>query len=365
MSDMASASHSGSDTKAGSSNFIPSLDGLRAVSILIVFASHAGVSNLIPGGFGVTVFFFLSGFLITTLMIREFDRYGSVAFGAFYLRRALRLLPPLFITLVVSMTAVRAGFLDGDLDPATVFSQVFFIYNYYGLYGDGGSNVEGLSILWSLSVEEQFYLFFPALFVVNARGGISLSFIVALIAAIVIWRTVRVVGFGHEEWMVYISTDTRLDSLLYGCLLAILDWRGLSRRVFPQGPAAGLMIAFALIVLLVTFAVRDPVFRSTLRYTLQGIALMPLFHYAVTRPSMLPFRPLNWAPVRRLGVYSYTIYLVHFVVILGLERADFGAPGEPLFIATAAIVSVGYAALIYELAERPLKPFRARTTGHG
>ena len=108
------------------SAYIPSLDGLRAVSILIVLLSHAGVSQRIPGGFGVTIFFFLSGFLITTLLLREYDRNGTVSLRNFYIRRLLRLTPPLLLTLLAAAVLYMLGFVRGALDPATLLSQIFF-----------------------------------------------------------------------------------------------------------------------------------------------------------------------------------------------------------------------------------------------
>jgi len=345
--------------------YIPSLDGLRAISILIVFASHAGVSDKIPGGFGVTVFFFLSGYLITSLLITEHDRHGHIALGTFYLRRVVRLGPPLLVTLAVALVAAAADLVEGDMDPRAVLSQIFFYYNYHMLYGGGGDSVEGFGILWSLSVEEHFYLIWPALFILIATGRLVLGHLGALLAAIVAWRAVRFFMLGDVEWTIYVSTDTRFDSLLYGCLLALMARRGLADRVFPPGAGARWgYLAVALAVLLLSFLYRDEAFRSTLRYTVQGLALMPIFHYAVTQSDHWLFRPLNWAPVRRIGVYSYTIYLAHFVIIGGLTYQGFSQPGAPVFIAAAAVLSVVYAHLVYRYAERPFQPLRKRLTGH-
>lgn len=349
----------------GQAGQIASLDGIRAVSIALVFLGHAGLSTLIPGGFGVTVFFFLSGFLITTLLIREHDQHGHVAIGAFYLRRVVRLGPPILITLAAATALALAGLADGDLSPAAFLSQLFFLYNYYGLTAGAQTSVEGLGVLWSLSVEEHFYLLWPVAFIAIARGRLGLRSVVAVLAVILLWRGVRVAVLGHDEWTIYTSTDTRLDSLLYGCLLALLARRGLAGRLFPDTTPLRIgLIAGALAVLVATFVIRDEIFRSTLRYTLQGLALMPLFHYAVTRPGDLMFRPLNWAPVRRVGVLSYTIYLCHYVIILALQHNGVGEIGDPLLIALSGVLAYGFAALVYRLAEAPLKPLRARLSGH-
>ena len=133
---------------------IPSLDGLRAVSIMLVYFSHAGVSDLIPGGFGVTVFFFLSGFLITTLLCREHDRTDRIAFGAFYLRRLLRLGPPLLVTMALAVVLVWVGWAEGDLSAEAMLAQILFVYNYYQFLPDAGVGVEGLGEQTQICVDD-------------------------------------------------------------------------------------------------------------------------------------------------------------------------------------------------------------------
>lgn len=347
------------------SSYIPSLDGLRAVSILIVFLSHAGYGHIVPGGFGVTIFFFLSGYLITTLLTREWDRYGQIALKAFYLRRVLRLGPPIVITLAVSLSLVAAGLAVGGFDAMTVFSQVFFFFNYYTLYASEILTVEGLGILWSLAVEEHFYLIWPALFILLARGKIGTRTLLGLLVAILLWRAIRFYGFGANEWTIYISTDTRFDSLLYGCLLAMLTWDGRAEHIFPdRAPVRIAYIIGALIILLLCLAIRGDAFRSTLRYSLQGIALMPIFYYAVTRPGDMIFRPLNWSAIRKIGLWSYTIYLIHHVIINALIHNGVGRNGEPHILILSAVLSAGFAAAVYAWAEKPLHPLRRKLTGH-
>lgn len=325
---------------------------------------HTKVSPLIPGGFGVTVFFFLSGFLITMLLTREFDRYGFIAVRAFYMRRVVRLGPPLLVRLLLSACAVWLGLADGEPSFGATISQILFYYNYYNITHADIDTVYGLNVLWSLSVEEHFHLIWPAIFVLLSQRSIRFGHIIWLLAAILAWRCIRFYIVGSDEWTIYIATDTRLDSLLFGCVLALLIWRGDARRLFPAGQAAVAICMFALAMLLFTFVWRDDAFRSTLRYTIQGLALTPLFYYAVAYPDSPMFRPLNWAPVRRIGVYSYTMYLAHYVIIGILENLGLDISNSIVFAPVAATAATAYAALLYEIAEKPFHPLRKRLKGH-
>lgn len=344
---------------------IPSLDGLRAISIALVFASHVGFGHIVPGGFGVTIFFFLSGYLITTLLTREWDSYGSIAQKEFYLRRIVRLGPPIVLTLIVSLFLATAGLAEGRFDLMTVVSQLLFFYNYFSLYAADQATVEGLGILWSLAVEEHFYLIWPTLFILLVSRAFELRYLVALLLAVLIWRGIRYYVFGSDEWVIYISTDTRLDSLLYGCLLAMMAWRGHADRVFGPGLLTRLIwLGVAAVVLVVCLVIRDDAFRSVPRYSLQGLALMPIFHYAVTRPTDIWFQPLNWTAVRRIGQWSFTIYLIHFVIIKALVFNGIGQLGDLQVVLLSAALSIAFAAATYRWLEKPLHPLRRRLTGH-
>ena len=117
--------------------YIPSLDGIRAVAAMLVFVSHAGWSHIIPGGFGVTIFFFLSGYLITTLLRREFEKTGSINFKNFYLRRVYRIFPPLYIILFLISILALTGIVEHQMRPWAVVSQVFYWTNYYMIFYAG------------------------------------------------------------------------------------------------------------------------------------------------------------------------------------------------------------------------------------
>ena len=194
------------------------------------------------------------------------------------------------------------------------------------------------------------------------RGRIRLGHIVGLIVLFLVWRYIRVLFLQDSEWDIYISTDTRFDGLLFGCLLAIMQaW-------YPQRLKCGAlpmlaMLAVALVALGASFVIRDPVFRSTLRYTVQGLALMPIFHFAVTVPQGTIFRPLNWAPLRRIGVWSYTVYLIHFVLISALEANGLAPQNRLLFALIVLVLSCLWAALVFEVGEKPFHAWRRRLAG--
>jgi peptidoglycan/LPS O-acetylase OafA/YrhL len=337
------------------SGVIPSLDGLRAVSILIVLASHTGYGAVVPGGLGVTIFFFLSGYLITTLLIEESERSGRISIGKFYLRRAFRLFPPLVVTLVVAYSLVMLGLLNGGISWAGVLAQLLYFANYYGLFYDpGNTTAAGTGILWSLAVEEHFYMIYPALLAGMLALGLSKQRIVVVLAlvcvAVLAWRMhlVGVPNFKAER--TYYSSDTRIDSIVFGCLLALVanprdEKRGASNP-FLQPMSAALLVAAA-IVMLTTIVWRDIYFRETFRYSLQGLALMPVFYFAIKYATHFPFTLLNHPWVKRIGVYSYAIYLIHYVVVNAIEKnVPWLASVKPLLVLMTFVIAALYAAVL-------------------
>jgi peptidoglycan/LPS O-acetylase OafA/YrhL len=142
---------------AGEGLHVPSLDGIRALSFLVVFAAHAGLDSLVPGGFGVTVFFFLSGFLITTLLRIEEEAHGTLSFRSFYARRALRILPPFYLVLALAASAAWTGLLPGGLEPRAVAAQALHLANFWIVRHGYAGQPAGTGVYWSLAVEEHFY----------------------------------------------------------------------------------------------------------------------------------------------------------------------------------------------------------------
>jgi peptidoglycan/LPS O-acetylase OafA/YrhL len=342
---------------------MPSLDGIRTFSFLVVFLAHAGLDAFVPGGFGVTVFFFLSGFLITTLLRLEYDRHGDVSFRQFYLRRVLRILPPFYLVLAASVAAASFRVVPGGLQWPAVVAQACHFANYrIVLHGYRGMPA-GTGVYWSLAVEEHFYLVFPWLYLALRRSGAAplrqATILWAICGAVFAWRCVLVYGLHTMTDRTYVASDTRVDSILFGCALAVygnpvLDGQSsVSDRTWKL-----IFLPLSALLLGVTFLYRPPAFRETLRYSLQGVALYPLFIAAVRFPTWGPFRILNLRLVAFLGVLSYSLYLVHHVVIDALEmHVPLPAIARgPLALA----ISIGIAWGIYRVVERPCANLRKR-----
>ncbi|AWN35454.1 acyltransferase family protein [Methylobacterium radiodurans] len=302
---------------------IPGLDGIRAVAVLVVMLGHYGLGRIVPGGLGVTIFFFLSGFLITTLLLRESDASGRIDLRNFYVRRFLRLAPEL--TVFVLVTGALALVLGKVIRPAELLAALFYVTNYYHL-------AQGMCIetcadwhsLWSLAVEEHFYLIFPLVLILNGSAPRRLLLILSAVLLISpVWRAVvEASGRFDPEWT-YKASDARFDSIAYGAWLAVVFARfpAWLVRVRDRGVP---LLALAGLLMLLSLTIRDPMFRATLRYTLQGVALGLLFVvlYASARGAPL-LSVLEWRPLRWIGQVSYGAYLWHFVPLsAGLYLMD-------------------------------------------
>ncbi|WP_257170274.1 acyltransferase [Bradyrhizobium sp. SRS-191] len=359
--------HTLAQAQAGMSVTIPSLDGIRALSVLIVVLGHSGLQAQIPGGFGVTVFFFLSGFLITTLMLSEHERTGTLAISKFYARRAFRLMPPLLITLAIAYGLTSAGLLDGGITWKGLAAQLLYFANYYGLFFDPGNTVpDGTGILWSLAVEEHFYIIYPLLMIgllgaaLRPRTiGLLLG---ALCLAVLAWRIHLVHAPGFFSDRTYYASDTRIDSIAFGCILALVINPARQRSpTATMSAAQWVLLLSAAAVLLLTLVYRDPAFRETARYSLQGLALMPLFYFAVRFADAPLFRPLNRSWVMTLGTYSYAIYLIHNVVIRAIDKTFPTIAAKPyLLFPLALLISILYAAAIERFVEPYFRELRHR-----
>jgi peptidoglycan/LPS O-acetylase OafA/YrhL len=363
----------GDPTKPAKAPFhIPSLDGLRAISWGIVFVGHAWEGSHFPGGFGVTVFFFLSGYLITTLMRMEFEKSGTVSFKDFYIRRALRILPPFYLVLGAGVVLALFGYLRPPPDLAlAVTAQGFHMANYW-MITHPGHFMDGTGVYWSLAIEEHFYLVFPALYLflmkrVSLRKHLP-AILLGLCGAVLAWRIFCTVVLHRSDESVYVSTDTRIDAIIWGCILAVhrnpmLDkdhvgatpiWRYV---LFPMG------VVLILVCLLLGNEHHGNIFfRQTIRYTLIDLGLYPIFAVAIARPDFLPMRPLQWAPLRFVGTLSYSLYLVHHVIIYMVGGPAENARAAVRIGGLALVLSFAISYAIYRFVEQPAANLRRRLT---
>jgi peptidoglycan/LPS O-acetylase OafA/YrhL len=300
---------------------IASLDGIRAVAIALVFLSHNGRFDIVPGGLGVTAFFVLSGFLITTLMRVEYANTGSLDLPAFYLRRLFRLMPPLLLVVLLTLLAHAAGLVRATPTLASVASVIFYFANYFAIFHPADAVPDGLGVTWSLAVEEHFYIVFPvlALLLFRFRRAASVIPLGVLCAGILAWRC-WLFTHGASTNRIYLATDTRIDAILIGCALALLCNPVLDSVPRLARQHTGAICIAALGVLLATLVYRNEYFRWTVRFTIQGLALAPLIYLAVAQHRLAAFRWLNAGPVAYLGKISYTVYLTHETCLIFINE---------------------------------------------
>src|SRR6266540_1185461 len=340
---------------------IPSLDGISAISFLTVFLSHARLSRLVPGYVGLSVFFFLSGYLITTLLRLEFDKTGNISLKQFYLRRTLRIFPPLYLVLAVACALPLLGFVRGSVLPGTVAIQAAHLTNYYIIYKGWWEGIApGTWVYWSLAVEEHFYLLFPLLYLALKRyvptGRQQALVLLGLCAVVLAWRCGLVFGFHAARDRTYLATDTRVDAILTGCILAV--WRNpmLDGDSIDDRWLKWVWVPLGALAFLVSIVVRVPEFEQTFRYTLQSFGLFLLFIAAIRWHDRGVVRVLNWPLVRRLGVLSYSLYLMHTAAIWAFsERTSWGALARGM---AAFVTLIVLAALIHRYVERPCARLR-------
>lgn len=342
---------------------IPSLDGLRCIAILIVFLSHAmnaaGISRMVPGHFGVTLFFVLSGYLITTLMRQELERSGGINIPLFYVRRALRIFPAFYLVLVV-MAAV--GLHSGASDPQFLVGQSLHLTNYQIIWAGWQAPIAPhTEVYWSLAVEEHFYLVFPFLFVFLSRRGASAqvaAWLLGICGVILLWRCVLVFAYAAPYDRTYLATDTRIDAILFGCVLALWGNPALDATRIAEATWKRLLFPMSVVGLFLSLVLGDREFRETFGYTIQALCLFPVFITAVRYPDWGMMRLLNLKPIKWVGFVSYGIYLIH-PSMLAVAQSLVGTAFLPLTL-TAAALTVSAAALLYYAIERPLARLRKR-----
>ncbi len=346
-----------------SSSYIPALDGLRAIAFLCVFGAHATahtISRFVPATFGVTIFFFLSGYLITTLLRGELEKTGTVSLRDFYIRRALRIFVPMYVAYLVAFVLAKlfqqpAGTGEGLL------AALLYCFNYVRMLAPEATVPAGMDVIWSLSVEEHFYILFPLLFLALARYRASartkVGLLLALCVAGLCWRTFVELHNFPASWTYY-ATDCRFDSILWGSLLALWNNPRFERPLPVLKRYSGLFAGTAFVATIATMFSGSLLYRDTLRYSLQGIFLYFIFFFAISSSTHWSVRWLENPALRYLGWVSYSMYLIHVVLlhILGAHLPEKDWIVAPVCFA----VTLLYAVVIRHTVELPLQAVRSR-----
>jgi peptidoglycan/LPS O-acetylase OafA/YrhL len=347
--------------------YVPALDGMRAIAVALVIAYHLGYSGVAGGYIGVEVFFILSGWLVCALLMNEQQRTGAIALGGFWLRRARRLLPAM--AAVIAGTLVVAAFAQPE-KLSELRTQAFAAATYHlnwrlvvdqQSYFEAAEGPSALEHLWSLSIEEQFYLIFPLLaaFVLAKRSRPAAVRIVLGLA--LVSTVLRFVLYqpGSDPSRVYFGTDTRLSGLLMGVALGLF-WT--PNRLRPHATRRftltmdAIAVAGAAVVAWYAFGLdehRSTAFRGG--FTAVQIATVAVLAVAVYPAPTMTARVLSVAPLRWVGQRSYGIYLIHWPVIVFLSDAPGEQPESPIAVAVEVALVLGLAALSYRFFEQPVR----------
>jgi peptidoglycan/LPS O-acetylase OafA/YrhL len=340
----------------------PALDGVRGVAIALVVSWHA-FGWPARGFLGVQMFFVLSGFLITTLLLQEWHRTGSISLPSFYRRRALRLLPALAALLITYavVQAAREALNPGALDLSTALKGAligaFYITNI--AQAAGVVLPVALNHLWSLAAEEQFYLLWPFALAAALRRGVPRRVMTAgLTIAIVLVALQRLyVSLGDaSRARLHYGPDVSFDAILVGCLLGIWFAAGEAPRALRSARAVRLAVFPALAVVLLSVVVvgtdsKPAYWGALLPFSIaSGLVIWAL----MTRRARWLERALGVRPLVALGVISYSLYLWHPIVIWSGSRLA----GLPTAVGAALAVAVATGSYVF--VERPFLRLKRR-----
>jgi len=355
----------------GEMGYLPGLDGLRAVAIIGVLLYHAGI-DWMPGGFlGVDVFFVISGFLITSLILEEYDRSGRVNFTKFYLGRARRLLPAVAVLLIAVGLAVLIVYQDAlSAFREDALATVFYVNNWWYIFVDQ-SYFESvgrpplLKHLWSLSVEEQFYLIWPAFALLLMRsGGRPLVRRLALVLAIAstVWMAVLSIRNGYpvdaDPSRAYFGTDSHSMGLLVGAGLATM-WR--PGRLSTQVPRGAQLIITGIGVTSLAAVIGFYLFVGEFTPWLYRGGFLALAFFttaliaAVTHPASFLGPALGTGVLRYIGRRSYGIYLWHWPIFMVTRPGIDVEWSEPVTFVVRIALTLVIAELSYRLVEMPIR----------
>jgi peptidoglycan/LPS O-acetylase OafA/YrhL len=334
---------------------IPSLDGLRAVAIGLVALSHlagersfpipfAPVDKIDAGPLGVRVFFVLSGYLITGLLLRELKDTGTLRLGRFYLRRTFRIFPAYYVFIAVIVAAAQVGLVT--LWPGDIAAGLTYTMNFHRHH----SWVLGHA--WSLAVEEQFYLVWPAaLLLLGRRRALWVAgalLLVLPVARLIAYERGLIGPDNPRSWLTY------ADALATGCLLAGLGGRLWRWQLYRSAVLSRTFPVVPLMIPVISTGFDRPRFSALAGLTLLNLAIAVTIDGCVRRPVGWGVRLLNWRPIATIGVLSYSLYLWQEPF---LDRSTVAwYTTFPLNVGPAALAAFAS----YRLVERPFLSLRRR-----
>jgi peptidoglycan/LPS O-acetylase OafA/YrhL len=351
---------------------MPGLDGLRAVAVAAVVLFHAGAGWMSGGFLGVDVFLVISGYLITLLLLGEHDQRGAISWRRFWSRRARRLLPALF-ALLIAVTTLLAVFardelaeLRGQLAAAVTYCTNWFLIFRHQSYFDSIGRPPVLQHLWSLAVEEQFYLLWPVLLVGllrPARRRVSLATVIGVGAVASAAWMAFLYQPGLDPSRVYYGTDTRAAALLLGALLAVV-WRPAehARLASTQRAALDVIGATAVAALVVAFVELDETNPSLYRggFFIVAVLAMVAVVAAAHAGTFLGCRLLGNRPLTWIGKRSYSIYLWHWPIVV-FTRPGIDIPlGTYPTLVLRIILTLLAAEASYRYVETPIRDGRVQ-----
>jgi peptidoglycan/LPS O-acetylase OafA/YrhL len=342
---------------------VRAFDGLRGLAVAAVVCFHAQLPGARGGFLGVSAFFTLSGYLITTLLLDERERSGRVSLSAFWSRRARRLLPAAFLALAAIVvfgssvaTADQARALRGDVLSALAHAANWRFYFSGQSYSALFSEPSPVLHFWSLAIEEQFYVLFPVVVALALRFGRGRrTFLTALVVAGIGASVVAAFAMSDATSRVYYGTDTRAAELLVGALLAIVLHR---RAGGPSSVRAPLAATIAGVAALTAMAVLWSTVDQTDAWLARGgftmHACLAATVIAAARYEGVLATTLSWRPLVALGTISYGVYLFHWPLFLWLTPERTGLGTVPLFVLRVSL-AVAAAALSYRYLEQPIR----------
>ncbi|MEC0370271.1 acyltransferase family protein [Paenibacillus chibensis] len=357
-------------------HYMPGLDGLRALSVLAVIAYHLNLKWAQGGLIGVGIFFVISGYLITDQLLQEWKTTGRISLMDFWIRRVRRLLPAmlsmlLFTTIwLLAIDPSRLRALKGDFLSSLLYVNNWWLIFHQVSYFESFGPVSPIGHLWSLSIEEQFYMAWPILLLLGlqlTRRRGKLTLLILACAAASAAAMGMMYAPGSDPSRVYYGTDTRMFALLIGAALAVL-WpsRKLNAAISPAARGLLDIIGFLGLAVLMLLMHRcneydDGLYQGGFLIIafITAAAIAALVHPASLAGNIMGLKPLRW-----IGVRSYSLYVWHYpVIILTHPEVDTGGPSI-LRISLQLAASVILAALSYKYIEEPLRRGRASKIRH-